>query len=915
MNKLTLIFLLLSLQANAQTLKVKELRSIYQTNPIGVENPHPNLSWEISSSQREVRQIAYRIIVSDDVSSIDKNIGNIWDTKKVMTSSSIQIIYDGRKLSPVKSYYWKVMVWDNHKNVSKWSETNRWQTGLFDKADWKGAQWIAFNKLPDSLKVLPGQGGNPSAINDTLPLLRKEFTISKKLKRATAFIAGLGHFDFSLNGSKVGDHFLDAGWTQYEKTALYVPFDITNKLKQGKNTIGVMLGNGFYFIPRGDRYRKLELAYGFPKMICRVVLEYADGSSESIISNNTWKTHAGPITFTSIYGGEDYNANLEQTGWNAPNFNDKNWRVPVIVDGPPKLMAQTAPPLKVLATFTTKKITEPKPGIWVYDLGQNASAIPQLTVKGKNGATVRLKPSELLNAKGLITTKPIGTPVYFDYTLKGGVSETWQPQFTYYGFRYVQVEGAVPEGMPNPNNLPVISSIKSLHTRSSSSDAGKFDCSNELFNKTYSLIDWAIRSNMASVFTDCPTREKLGWLEEAHLVGASIRYLYDIPNLANKTVTDMMDAQLKNGLVPDIAPEYDIFRGGFRDSPEWGSNSVIMPWYLYEWYGDKGVLEKSYPMMENYMTYLNGMLKQGILTHGLGDWYDIGPNPPGVSQLTPLGLTATAIYYYDLSIITKIANMLNKPEDARKYQAQAQQLKEEFNKKYFNKQTKGYATGSQTSNAMALYMGLVEPQYQQNVLDNLVKEIKNRNNSLTTGDIGYRYLLRVLEDNGRSDVIYDMNSNSSVPGYGYQLDRGATALTESWQGANYASNNHMMLGHLMEWFFTGLGGIKSSENAIAFKNFIINPQLVGDVTFANASYLSPYGKIVSSWKKGENGFELKAEVPVNTSAVIYLPGNQNSKITEGAKEIDKTSLKNYRYQNGKILIKVGSGTYDFTVSN
>lgn len=913
MNKLTLLFLILAVQVNAQILKVQELKSIYQTNPIGVENQHPNLSWEISSSQRDVKQIAYRIIVSDNVSTLNKNIGNIWDTKKVTDSQSIQVIYNGEKVHPVNTYYWKVMVWDNHKNVSKWSETNTWQTGLFTKNDWEGAQWIAFNKLPDSLKVLPGQGRNPSALNDTLPLLRKEFTINKKLKKATAFVAGLGHFDFSLNGNKVGDHFLDAGWTQYEKTALYVPFDITNKLKQGKNAIGVMLGNGFYFIPRGDRYRKLELAYGFPKMICRVVLEYADGSSESIISNNTWRAHAGPVTFSSIYGGEDYNANLEQTGWNTPNFNDKNWRVPVIVDGPPNLIAQTAPPLKVLDTFTTKKITEPKPGIWVYDLGQNASAIPQITLKGKNGVVVRLKPSELLDKKGLITTEPIGTPVYFDYILKGYKSETWQPQFTYYGFRYVQVEGAVPEGMPNPNNLPVISSIKSLHTRSSSPDAGEFECSNELFNKTYSLIDWSIRSNMASVFTDCPHREKLGWLEEAHLVGASIRYNYDIASLANKTVTDMMDAQLKNGLVPDIAPEYDIFGGPFRDSPEWGSNCVIMPWYLYEWYGDKEVLAKAYPMMENYMTYLNGMLKKGILTHGLGDWYDIGPNPPGVSQLTPLGLTATAIYYYDLNIITKIAKMLNKPEDAQKYAAQAQKLKEEFNKKYFNKETKEYATGSQTSNAMALYMGLVEPSYQQNVLDNLVKEIKTRNNSLTTGDIGYRYLLRVLEDNGRSDVIYDMNSNSSVPGYGYQLDRGATALTESWQGANNASNNHMMLGHLMEWFFTGLAGIKPFDNSVAFKNFIIYPQIVGDVTFANASFLSPYGRISSSWKKEKNSFELKTEIPANTSAIIYLPGDQNSKITEGGQEMEKVGLKIYKYQKGEILIKIGSGVYDFSV--
>jgi len=915
MNKiLSILLTLFSLPVHAQNLSFGSLTCEYRSSPIGIEDPHPRLSWLLISQQRNVKQVAYRILVSDQLSSLNRDVGNIWDSKKVSSDRSIQIAYAGKKLEAVKTYYWKVMVWDDKKNVSNWSNPERWQMGLLNQTDWKGAQWIGYEKLADSLKVLPGQGRKVTAEGDILPILRREFTIAKKVKKATAFVAGLGHFDFRLNGKKIGDHFLDAGWTQYEKTGLYVSFDITNQLKLGRNALGVMLGNGFYFIPRDQRYRKLELSYGFPKMICMISIAYTDGTSQNIISNDQWRTIAGPITFSSIYGGEDYNANLEKVGWDCAPYDDLHWKKPVIVDGPPTLKSQTAPPIKIFETFSPVSVTEVKPGIWVYDLGQNASAIPKITFNGTKKTVVRVKPSELLNGDGTITTQPIGTPVYFDYTLKGGGQETWQPQFMYYGFRYVQIEGAVPVGKPNPQKLPVIDALQSLHTRNASAQVGDFHCSNHLFNRTYSLIDWSIRSNMASVFTDCPHREKLGWLEEAHLVGASARYAYNIAGLSNKTVTDMMDAQTENGLVTSTAPEYDKFGGPFRDSPEWGSNSVIMPWYLYQWYGDQRVLEKAYPMMQRYMAYLHGMLKDGILSHGLGDWYDIGPNPPGVSQLTPLGLTASSIYFYDLEIMSKIAVLLNKNQDAKLYQEQAGKLKESFNQKYFKTESNQYATGSQTSNAMALYMGLVDPKYKKGVLDVLVQDIRNRKNSLTTGDIGYRYLLRVLEDNGLSNVIYDMNSNSAVPGYGYQLDRGATALTESWQGADNASNNHMMLGHLMEWFYSGVAGIKAAENSIAFKQVIIDPQVVGDLTFAKASHLSPYGLISSSWKKENKSFTLKVEIPVNTTAVIYLPGDYHAEITEGEKSLKRRSeFRDIKYEKNKVLIKVGSGKYHFRV--
>ena len=719
------------------------------------------------------------------------------------------------------------------------------------------------------------------------------------------FISGLGHFEMNLNGKKVGDHFLDAGWVNYQKEALYVSFDLTSQLKQGENAIGILLGNGFYFTPSG-RYRKLTVAYGYPKMICRLLVNYQDGTSENIVSNTSWKAAPGPITFSAIYGGEDYDATKEQAGWDTPGFNDKGWKNATITGGPPQLNAQSTEPLKVFEVFDAKKITQPKPGIWVYDMGQNASGIPQVTVKGKKGDTIKITPAELLTTDGLANQNATGKSHYYTHVLKGDGTETWQPRFTYYGFRYIQVEGGIPQGESNTNNKPAITALKALHTRNSADKTGDFTCSNELFNKTRTLINWAIESNMTSVLTDCPHREKLGWLEEDHLVGNSIQYNYEIGSLFKKMVNDMRLSQTEDGLVPEIAPEFTVFDGGFRDSPEWGSNSIILPWYIYQWYGDKQTLFDSYDMMKRYVDYLEKKSNNHILTQGLGDWYDLGPNRPGFSQLTPQGITATAYYYYDLGIIAKIARMMGKEADAAMYEKRAVEVKKVFNDKFFDKGTKQYGTGSQAANAIAVYMGLVAPDDKAAVVENIVKDVHAHNNSLTAGDIGYRYLLKVLDEAGRSDVIFDMNNQSDKPGYGYQLAKGATALTESWQALPSVSNNHFMLGHLMEWFYEGLAGIRPADGAVAYNKIVIRPQPVGDVTSAKASYQSAYGLISSDWKKQDKTFDLTIHIPVNTTASVYLPVDIASKITMNDKPVSGV------YYNDKgVMVQVGSGVYAF----
>jgi alpha-L-rhamnosidase len=915
MNKFIFVLLMccFTIPVFAQELKVMELTCQYRVNPLGIQTLTPSLSWKLQSKAHNVVQEAYQILVADNLNDLEKNVGNIWNSKKVTTRQSIHINYQGKTLQAAKSYYWKVKVWDNHQNI-KWSTSARWQMALLNPSDWKGAKWIAYEKIADSNVNIQPTDGKKDAFkeNNVLPMFRKSFSITKPIRKATLFISGLGHFEASLNGNKIGDHFLDPGWTKYDKEALYIAFDLTENLIPGENVLGVMLGNGFYYVPPvSSRYRKLKVAFGYPKMICRLALVYQDGSTAEVISNQTWKTAPSPITFSSIFGGEDYNANLEQQGWNKTKFNASKWKFALLVDGP-KLNVQKEEPVQVFDHFSAKAVSKLTNGDYVFDLGQNASGIVELEVNGKKGDTVKIVPAELIKADGSVNQRPIGSPVYFTYILKGDVNETWRPRFTYYGFRYLQVKGAVPKGKANPLQLPIIAELKGLHVRNAAAKVGSFSCSNPLFNQTFELINWAIKSNMVSLFTDCPHREKLGWLEELHLMGSSVRYNFDVAPLFRKGLQDMKNSQTADGLIPEIAPEYVKFEWGggiFRDSPEWGSSAIIMPWYLYQWYGDKDALTTSYTMMQAYLNYLNSKAKDNILSQGLGDWYDLGPNPPGVAQLTPMGITGTAIYHYDLLILEKTARILGKVADAERYQKLSNKVKKSFNDKFFNAKTKQYGSGSQAANAMAIYMQLVDPIDKEAVLANLIKDIKSRNNGLTAGDIGYRYVLRVLEAEGRSDVIFDMNSRSDVPGYGMQLAKGATALTESWAGLSSVSNNHFMLGHLMEWFYSGVGGIRQAADGIAFNQINIYPEVVGDLTFAKASYDSPYGLITTNWTKSATFFELEVTIPVNTNAVVYLPNLERKYITE----VNKNEFKVLGMENGRTKVAIGSGEYKFSV--
>lgn len=887
-----------------------------KVNPYGVDNPKPLLGWWISSDENGFIQSAWQVMVASQPDRLNEKDADIWDSGKIASDKNNQHSYTGKPLLSGKKYYWKVRVWNNKGRGSPWSEPAFFVTGILNPNEWKISKWIAYEVLPDSMKVVPGVHGNGNNLGNkavkrsVVPYFRKDFILSKPVQEAFVFASGLGHYELRLNGEKVSDDFLAPGWTNYEKSCLYNTYEVTKQLRQGANAIGAIVGNGFFYISR-ERYRKMVRAEGYPMLRAILLVRFTDGSTATITTDENWSASPSPITFTSIYGGEDYDANQEQPGWDGPGFPEQNWKKALAADGPGGLMqSQQDYPLKRMQRFDVKTKTTMGGGKTLCDFGQNASGIIALKIKGNAGDTVRITPAELLNDDGLPEQSASGKPYYFSYILKGNETETWQPKFTYYGFRYALLEyrGKTP--------APELCELTMWHTRNSAPPAGSFICSDSLFNNIYHLIDWSVRSNLASVTTDCPHREKLGWLEVPHLMGGAIRYAYDIQHLYRKIINDMKEAQLDNGLVPDIAPEYVPFDGGFRDSPEWGSASVILPWYLYQWYNDKTVLTGAYNMMTRYVAYLGTKAKDHILSYGLGDWYDLGPKDPGPSQLTPLALTATAIYYYDATILSKTAALLEKDEAAKYYAALASNIKDAFNRKFFNPETQVYATGSQTAYAMPLVTGIVEEKYRKNVFSNLVQSILKDKKALTAGDIGYHYLVRALEDGGASQLLFGMNNRDDVPGYGYQIKHGATALTESWPALRFVSNNHMMLGHLMEWMYSGLGGIRQQTNDHGFQKILIAPQMVDGIDSVNATYTSPNGIIHTRWKKTGNTTKLTVSIPANTSAEIVLPASGIQQVSA-----DNLPLVEYKWvsgiqrKEGKVSFAIGSGSYTFHIKN
>ena len=848
------------------------------------------VGWQMKSTRNDDRQTAYQLIITERITH-----DTIYNSYKMLTSQSQSISLPKLPFNNF-GYSWKVRVWDKNDYVSFWSSPQdiRVMPAVID-AKWIGAISNKDANIPEGRfantefkkDYFKKAWQNVDSLSSRSIILKRDFTARKNIVDAIVYVCGLGHYQLELNGMKVGDSEFAPLWSEYSKTVYYNVFDVTSLIRgASKNDISVLLGNGFYNVQRGNRYAKLQMSFGAPKLLLRLEIRYKDGSTQIIKSAEGWKYCLSPITFNSIYGGESYDATLEN---NMPLHPAK------IVEAPEgEMIPQTAPPVKVMERYNifnwsripsdslaaaakAMKRDSVSPTAIVADMGQNLSGFPEISVYGRRGQKIIIYVGEKLTPQGAVNQRETGRQHYYEYTLKGQGLDYWHPHFSYYGYRYIQVEGAVMQGQPNPDNLPVIYALNSCFVYNSAKEVSTFKCSNDLFNKAHLLIERAERSNMQAVLSDCPHREKLGWLEQDHLNGRSLLYNYDMTSYIPKIIRDITDTQRPNGMVPTTAPQYVSFGNLFDDSPEWGSALIILPFMYYEQYGDSTLITRNYPSMKQYLAYLTSRAENNILDFGLGDWYDYGPWTAGFSRNTPVALVATAHYIYDLQLMQQAAKMVGNEEDGLYFSVLYDKVVKSFNEQLYHPDSCSYATGSQCANALPLFLGICG-ENSEGVLQSLIKDIEKHGYRLTTGDVGNRYLIQSLARHGKDELVYKMFNHYDAPGYGFQLKFGATTLTEQWDPRHGSSWNHFMMGQLDEWLFMSLAGIRQQEGTYGMKHLIIEPKLIDGLTSISASTETLYGKVAIDI---ESNSSATVTIPVGCDAEVILPNGSFYSVGSG----------------------------------
>ena len=894
--------------SSVSDLSVSRLQCEYRIDPLGVDANQPRLSWIVQSTRRSQCQTAYQILIASSADKLAEDEGDLWDPGKVTSAKTHLVAYRGKPLASSQRVFWKVRAWDRDRTPCPWSEPATWTMGILETSDWQ-ARWIQ-----DPCDESPARG---------LPVFRRQFMIDRAVQRAVIHICGLGQYELYLNGQKVGDRFLDPAWSVYDKTVYYTTYDISSVLKPGDNVLGVMLGKGFYSTAGDRRVHGVQVKRRL-KLIGQAHIELTDGSVQTIATDTLWSVTGGPVTHCAILGGSDYDARRLPAGWAEPGYDDSNWSPAEVADAPSgQLVASSSPPMKIAEVFEPTRIDQPEPGVFVYDFGQNASAVPRLRVRGKTGQVVTLTPAEQRfgqsertnDGSGRVNQAGVGKPNYWAYTLKGDGVETWTPQFTYGGFQYLELTGAIPAGQPNSEGLPVVEELTSCHVRNDSPTIGSFECSDPLLNDIHRLIDWAVRSNMGHVLTDCPHREKLGWLEVSYLMEPSIACRYDIAGFYRKVTRDIRDSQDPNGAIYTVAPNYPRFAGGFRYTPEWGAAGVVLPWQIYRRYGNRQILSDNFDMMKRFVGHMLRTSKRLIPVAGLGDWYDYGHGKGnGPARFTAPELTAMVTFYRCTMIVAETARLLGKEDDRATYSTLAERIRKTFSDTYFNGQSEYENLGSpQTANAMALVAGLAPGNSAMAILDRLVADIRARGNQQTAGDIGFAYLVEALARYDRHDVLFDIAMRRDLGSYGYIRDRQWTSLPEAWDANTGASMNHCMLGHIQQWFYHDLAGIQHHPNGVGFSKIVIRPQIVGDLTWVKAHHTTIRGKIASQWKRDGQAFSLNIEIPVNTTATVYVPATNVSSVTENDLAIAEASGVRFVRMEGKTaILAVESGRYTFT---
>jgi len=892
------------------------------TEPLGIETPRPRFRWLLDSDERGQVQTAYQVLVATGLEKLQADKGDKWDGGKVSSDNSVEVPYGGSELASGERCYWKVRVWDKNGRPSPYSVPSFFEMGLRKRSDWQG-KWIAAKKGVSS------------------PIFRRAISIEKPVRRARMYISGLGYYELSINGEKVGDRVLDPASTYYNNDqpfklnsrVLYATYDVTPYLQTGANAIGVMLGNGWYSAeadvppspagraPYGDR----------PRLILQMNVELDDGQSFSVASDSNWKTSPGPITYNDLLNGETYDARLEQPGWDKLGFNDSAWENALLVEPPSgALTAELLPPGRVVQTIQPVKMLTPKEpegfdATYNYDFGQLFSGWVQIRVSGPRGAKVVLRyGSRIYPEDDTLDTRsnmlPDGEARQTDtYILKGEGTEVWEPRFTLHGFRYVEVRGFT--------NTPAVQSIEGRFVRSAVESNGSFASSSELLNQIHHNIQWTFMTSFQGLLQDAADRaERVSWLGDPGFVAEDYIHNYDMAAFWEKWLNDIQDSQKEDGNVPLVSPLH--WRNGmsaYEMLPCWLSTYPLLAWYLYQYYGDSRVLEDHYASLKKLVDFLSANASGYIISVGLGDHME--PQENGFSLFsprhTPAGLTSTAYYYYDVWILSRVAEALGKSEDAKRYSVLAQNIKEAFNRRFFDSASNQYATGSQTSNAIALYLDMVPQEKVPAVVKSLVDDIVTKHDGhLSTGIIGSNALAQALPQYGAAEVMYRIATQTTYPSLGYQVMQGATALCETYECGPWLSQNMKMFGSADKFFYRNLAGINLGSPG--YRRILIKPQPVGDLRSVTASQRTVRGTITVAWVKGDTSLDLRVSIPAGTEADISIPklGLMDLVVTESGTAVWRANayvpgvpgLTGGTDAPEAIILHVGSGSYSFALN-
>ncbi len=884
----------------------ERLRCEYLVDPLGIDVAKPRLDWILTGAPdapRNQRQTAYRVLAASSPALLEKNQGDVWDSGRVPSAQTCFITYAGPPLQSRETVYWKVRSWDAEGRPSQWSRVATWEMGLLHPSDWQ-AKWIEASPPAD---IIPSAPKTKPPEYAPVPLLRTEFTVpAKQVVRARLYVTALGLYEMHLNGQRVGDHVFAPDWTDYSKRVRYQVYDVTPLVKTGENALGAMLGNGWYCGHIGNGSYQ---AWGkVPALFAQLEVTLADGSVTRVTTDGSWKTHASPITSADFMLGENYDARDEIENWDQPGLDAGQWGgVAERTERLRPLEAQVDQPVRQTGERQPQALTEPKPGQYTFDLGQNMVGFVRLKVTAPAGTKITLRHAEMLNPDGTIYTKNLRSAASIDtYVCKGSGVETWQPRFTFHGFRYVELTGLA--------QTPAGDAVTGIVVGTDIPPTGEFTCSNAAVNQLQSNIRWGMRGNYLSVPTDCPQRdERMGWMGDAEVFIRTAAYNGDIAAFFTKWLVDVDDARDAAGAFDDVSPAPVGPAHSRNGTPAWADAGVICPWTIYLMYGDKRILEQHLPAMSRWIDWCQAhstnLIRDRNLGGNYGDWLSQGEN-------TPKDLIGTAYFAYSTSLVARAYAVVGDTASAEKYQALFERIRAAFNQRYVTDD--GHITGgTQSGYGMALRFNLLPDNLRSRAAQYLAEDIAAHQDHLTTGFIGVSYLLPALCSQGQVQAAYNVFLQDTFPSWLFSVKQGATTIWERWDGwtpqkgfqsPSMNSFNHYSLGSCGEWMFDTVAGIGVDAKEPGFAHFIIHPRPGGGLTHAAGKYDSIHGLIATDWTVTGNRFALHLVVPVNTSATVFLPTNDPSSIKEsGHAEARQTSTSG----SGAGLI-VGSGDYQFS---